>query len=163
MFSLELLPLNEDRLAFLLLEQSKQRAGDATETVYKTMFWPKVLVTFPLHFFAVYTTHEWNINMFNWTNTSQCLSETLMKTCVGTLRFWWNASSETSKEPSNTHSAIHQEPLDGGSCCQAPCYHFVLDLKWTLQLIPNGVSLRLQSPEHDSAPHMTVSVCGDRH
>ncbi len=68
-----------------------------------------------------------------------------MKTCVGTLRFWWNASSETSKEPSNTHSAIHQEPLDGGSCCQAPCYHFVLDLKWTLQLIPNGVSLRLQS------------------
>lgn len=68
------------------------------------------------------------------------LSETLMKTCVGTLRFCWNASSETSKETDNSHSAIHQEPLDGGSCCQAPCHHSVLDFKWTLRLVANSAT-----------------------
>lgn len=106
-------------------------------------------MTFPLHFFAVYTTHERNVNMFNWPNTSQSGHASVRDfnedVCwdmeVLVERLLWNIKGTEQYSFSNSSRAIRW-----GSCCQAPCHHFVLDLKWTLQLIPNGVSLRLQSP-----------------
>lgn len=145
-------------------KQAKGRRRYETQ-FRRTMFWPRSISDISSTFLC-YIHHTWfkrkhvQLKKIHHSLVTH-LSETLMKMCVRTLRFWWNASSETSKEPSNSHSAIHQEPLDVGSCCRAPCHHFVLDLKWTIQFIANSVLLRLQHPEQESAPQIITSDCDD--